>query len=163
MFYILMFIIPNRCYKNLYDFYYIIKTQFFWNYKLNMLWSFYIWDKKIFNLASRWTSVLTNENTVYEIMRMSWWSVAGNKGLYDLYCFIGGGNWNTQRKPLACHKSLTCLIKYCIEYTSPWMQSFLNSSDLFDLGGRKSWGSPITSVMPVPMSAKHFWMMCLHF
>ena len=32
-------------------------------------------------------------------------------------------------------------------------QSFWNSSDL---GGRKSWGPPITSVMPVPMSAKHF-------
>jgi hypothetical protein len=27
-------------------------------------------------------------------------------------------------------------------------QSFLNSSDLSDLGGRKSWGPPITSVMP---------------
>jgi hypothetical protein len=39
-------------------------------------------------------------------------------------------------------------------------QSFWNSSDL---GGRKSWGPPITSVMPVPMSAKHFWMMCLLF
>jgi hypothetical protein len=39
-------------------------------------------------------------------------------------------------------------------------QSFWNSSDLSDLGGRKSWGPPITSV---PMSAKHFWMMCLLF
>jgi hypothetical protein len=36
-------------------------------------------------------------------------------------------------------------------------QSFWNSSDL---GGRKSWGPPITSVMPFPMSAKHFWMVC---
>ena len=35
-------------------------------------------------------------------------------------------------------------------------QSFWNSLDLSDLGGRKSWGPPTTSVMPVPMSAKHF-------
>jgi hypothetical protein len=39
-------------------------------------------------------------------------------------------------------------------------QSFWNSSDL---GGRKSWGLPIMSVMPVPMSDKHFWMICLLF
>jgi hypothetical protein len=39
-------------------------------------------------------------------------------------------------------------------------QSFWNSSDLSDLGGRKSWGPPITSVMLFPMSAKHFWMVC---
>jgi hypothetical protein len=33
--------------------------------------------------------------------------------------FIGGGNRSTQRKPLACYKSLTNLITYsCIEYTS---------------------------------------------
>ena len=38
-------------------------------------------------------------------------------------------------------------------------QSFWNSSDLSDLGGRKWWGLPITSVMPVHMSDKHFWMM----
>jgi hypothetical protein len=36
--------------------------------------------------------------------------------------------------------------------------SFWNSSDL---GGRKSRGPPTTSVMLVPMSAKHFWMKCL--
>ena len=44
--------------------------------------------------------------------------------------------------------------------TTLHLQSFWNSSDL---GGRKSWGLPITSVMPVPMSTKHFWMMCLLF
>ena len=35
--------------------------------------------------------------------------------------FIGGGNRNTKRKPLTCHKSLTNFITWCcIEYTSPW-------------------------------------------
>jgi hypothetical protein len=49
------------------------------------------------------------------------------------------------------------------EWSNHVHQSFWNSSDLSDLGGRKSWGLPITSVMPVPISAKHFWMMCLLF
>ena len=57
----------------------------------------------------------------------------------------------------ACHHMAVGQCKPCI------YQSFWNSSDLSDLGGRKSWGLPITSVMPVPMSAKHFWMMYLLF
>ena len=53
------------------------------------------------------------------------------------------------RNPFSQYKST-------IVYT---YQSFWNSSDL---GGRKSWGPPITSVLPVPMSAKIFeW--CVYF
>ena len=41
-------------------------------------------------------------------------------------------------------------------------QSFWNSSDLSDLGGRKSWGPPIRLVMPVPTSPNIFeW--CVYF
>jgi hypothetical protein len=41
--------------------------------------------------------------------------------------------------------------------------TFRSGSMIFGRVGRKSWGPPITLVMPVPMSAKHFWMMCLLF
>ena len=68
-------------------------------------------------------------------------------------------------------KSASCIYFSCLKFKPHiWCfncrigfllhQSFWNSSDL---GGRKSWGPPITSVIPVPVSAKHFWMMCLFF
>jgi hypothetical protein len=64
-----------------------------------------------------------------------------------------------QKKKVFTNSSYCDLLVYLIKHKQSLIlgeQSFWNSSDL---GGRKSWGPPITSVMPVPMSAKHFWMM----
>ena len=47
--------------------------------------------------------------------------VCANDKTLELWCFIGGGNRSTPRKPPSCHKSLTIFFtQYCIECTSPW-------------------------------------------